>query len=53
MDIVLRWILPIGLLVYMLWQMKQLPKGGRRTYYIILFVILLVAFILRTFFQAI
>lgn len=51
MDIFVMWVLPIGLMAFMLWQMKSLPKGGRRTYYIVLFLILLTAFLFKNVFR--
>lgn len=53
MDFFIQWLLPIGLMAFIVWQLTQLPKGGRRTYYFVLLVILLAAFLLKTVFRVI
>lgn len=40
-DLIFLWLLPIFLMIYMGWSFLRQPKGGRKTYYGVLFLILL------------
>lgn len=46
-DLFLLWILPIFIMIYFGWSYLRTPKGGRRTYYLVLFLLLLGALIYR------
>lgn len=53
METVMLWVLPLLLLAYLGWQFYKQPKGNRKTYYLILFVTLLLAFLWKNVWQAI